>query len=78
MQDGATIHTSNMACNFLNDVFGQRVMSGRRQQGVDWAPNSPDMSPCDFWLHGHLKVGHSMHHSIIHHCIIHHCISINA
>ena len=23
---------------------------------MDWPPNSPDMSPADFWLHGYLKV----------------------
>ena len=34
-------------------------MSGRRigAGGYDWAPNSPDLSPCDFWFHGFLKVG---------------------
>ena len=58
-QDGATIHTSNLAINFLHEVFGDRVMSGRRigAGGYDWAPNSPDLSPCDFWFHGFLKVG---------------------
>jgi len=56
-QDGATIHTSNLAINFLHEVFGDRVMSGRRigAGGYDWAPNSPDLSPCDFWFHGFLK-----------------------
>ena len=45
--------------DFLGAVFGDRVMSGRRRGGMDWPPNSPDMSPADFWLHGYLKVAFS-------------------
>ena len=28
----------------------------RAIQGQPWAPNSPDLTPCDYWLHGHMKV----------------------
>ena len=27
----------------------------RSIRGVDWAPNSPDLTPCDFFLHGFVK-----------------------
>ena len=57
-QDGATIHTSNNSMDFIDGIFGARVLSGRRRQGKDWPPNSPDLTPCDFFLHGYLKVLH--------------------
>ena len=56
LKDGASIHTSNAALNFLHGIFGNRVMSSRSRSGLDWAPNSPDLNPCDFWLHGFMKV----------------------
>ena len=31
-------------------------MSGRRVAGMDWAPSSPDLTACDYWLHSYLKV----------------------
>ena len=55
-EDGATIHTTNATMDFLTNIFGDRLMSGRRRGGMDWPANSPDLSPCDFWLHGYLKV----------------------
>ena len=56
-KDGATIHTSNAALDFLQTVFGDRLMTGRRRGGMmDWPANSPDLSVADFWLHGYLKV----------------------
>lgn len=52
------MHTANASMEFLTEVFGPRIMSGRRYQGqgMDWAPSSPDLSVCDYWLHGYLKV----------------------
>ena len=56
-QDGARIHTSNASLDFLQEVFGDRIMTGRqRGQMMDWPAASPDLSPADFWLHGYLKV----------------------
>ena len=55
-QDGARLHTSNETMAFLDGVFGPRVLSDRAIRGHPWAPNSPDLTPCDFWLHGQLKV----------------------
>ena len=59
-QDGARIHTSNASFAFLAPIFGNRMLSDRAGQGGrpgrDWAPVSPDLTPCDFFLHGYLKV----------------------
>ena len=56
-QDGARIHTSNGSLDFLQQAFGDRIMTGRRRgQMMDWPASSPDLSPADFWLHGYLKV----------------------
>ena len=55
-QDGATLHTSNITKAFSHEVFGARVMSGNRIEGMDWPPSSPDLTACDYWLHGYLKV----------------------
>ena len=56
-QDGARIHTSNASLDFLQQAFGDRIMTGRRRgQMMDWPASSPDLSPADFWLHGYLKV----------------------
>lgn len=57
LKDGATLHTSNASLDFLQGVFGDRLMTGRRRGRMeDWPANSPDLSPADFWLHGYLKV----------------------
>ena len=31
------------------------MLALKSRQGVDWAPHSPDLNPCDFWLWGYLK-----------------------
>jgi len=55
MQDGARLHTSHDAMAFLDAYFGPRILSDKAIRGQPWAPNSPDLSPCDFFLHGHMK-----------------------
>ena len=40
---------------YLDGIFGARVLSDRAVRGQPWAPNSPDLTPCDFWLHGLMK-----------------------
>lgn len=59
MQDGATPHTCNVTLDYLHDIFGNRIISGRYQQrfgyGLTWPSYSPDMNPCDFFLWGYLK-----------------------
>jgi len=54
-QDGARLHTADIVMQYLDGVFGRRVLSGRSLRGREWAPYSPDLSPCDFFLHGYLK-----------------------
>ena len=37
----------------LTELFGGRVIALR--QAVEWPPRSPDLTPLDFFLWGHLK-----------------------
>ena len=52
-QDGATPHTANLSLAWLQDRFGNRIISQR--MAVEWAAHSPDLTPLDFFLWGHLK-----------------------
>jgi hypothetical protein len=49
-QDGATAHTPNNATKLLNEIFGERVISRNL-----WPPQSPDLTPSDFYLWGAAK-----------------------
>jgi hypothetical protein len=51
--DGAPPHSTAMITRYLNEVFNQRWIG--RFGPIAWAPRSPDMSPNDFFLWGHLK-----------------------
>lgn len=59
MQDEATPHTANDVLEYLNSIFGERVISNKYPEkydkGVGWSPYSPDLNPCDFFLWGYLK-----------------------
>lgn len=59
MQDGALPHRTNDVFQLLDDHFAGRVLglgySSRHNGGIDWAPYSPDLNPCDFFLWGYLK-----------------------
>ena len=52
-QDGAPPHFAVSVRNYLNQTFPGRWI-GRRGP-VEWPPRSPDLSPLDFFLWGHLK-----------------------
>ncbi|PNF29530.1 hypothetical protein B7P43_G01911 [Cryptotermes secundus] len=52
-QDGATAHTSRRSLAILRELFPGRLLSLRGD--IAWPPRSPDLSPCDFFLWGHLK-----------------------
>ena len=52
-QDGATSHTSRRSVDTLESLFPGHLVSLR--VGVGWPPRSPDLSPCDFFLWGHIK-----------------------
>ena len=54
-QDGAKPHTANSNMDYLDGIFGPNMLALKSRQGEAWAPSSPDMSACDFWLWGHLK-----------------------
>jgi hypothetical protein len=52
-QDGAPPHRTNVVSAFLNTTFGDQWMG---QFGpVRWPARSPDLTPLDFYLWGHLK-----------------------
>ena len=53
MQDGAPPHTSRENINVLQRCFPSKVISGRGD--IQWPPRSPDITPCDFLLCGHLR-----------------------
>ena len=52
-QDGATPHTARASLDWLERHFPGRHISLKTD--VPWAPHSPDLSPLDFMLWGHLK-----------------------
>lgn len=52
-QDGAPPHYALAVRSYLDQVFPNRWI-GRRGT-VEWAPRSPDLTPLDFFLWGHLK-----------------------
>ena len=54
-QDGAKPHQAHIVMDWLDQVFGDRMLALKARQGMFWAPASPDMNPCDFFLWGHMK-----------------------
>jgi hypothetical protein len=49
-QDGATAHTANATIRYLEEFYGDRLIS----RGL-WPPRSPDLTPLDFYLFGRMK-----------------------
>lgn len=51
--DGAPAHRNNIVKTRLSEVFTHRIIG----IGFDteWPPRSPDMTPCDYFLWGHVK-----------------------
>ena len=52
-QDGATSYSSRRSLVILRDMFPGHLVSLRGDVG--WPPSSPDLTPCDFFLWGHVK-----------------------
>jgi len=54
LQDGANPHVSarSVVC-WLTEHFEDRMISRRSQHA--WAPHSPDLNPCDFFMRGFCK-----------------------
>ena len=53
MQDGAPAHKARVVTQYLRAVFGDRVIA--LGWDPEWAPRSPDVTPCDFFLWGYMK-----------------------
>ena len=52
-QDGAPPHYANISRNVANQLFGDKWIG--RGGPIAWPPRSPDLTPLDFFLWGHLK-----------------------
>lgn len=52
-QDGAPAHNAIVVREYLQNKFGNRWMG--TYGAVAWPPRSPDLTPLDFFLWGHLK-----------------------
>jgi hypothetical protein len=52
-QDGAPPHFSREVRRFLDNIFPNRWIG--RGGPIRWAPRSPDLTPLDFFLWGHVK-----------------------
>ena len=53
MRDGAPLHFSRVARQFLNQHFANKWIG--RGGSIAWPARSPDLNPLDFHLWGHLK-----------------------
>ena len=54
-QDGAKPHQARMVMEWLDGLFGERILAIKSLRGEDWAPSSPDCAPCDFYLWPRMK-----------------------
>ena len=54
-QDGGAPHQARMVMEWLDGLFGQRMLALKSVRGDSWAPSSHDMNPADFFLRGYLK-----------------------
>ncbi|KAL4123158.1 hypothetical protein QTP88_015381 [Uroleucon formosanum] len=52
-QDGAPAHNAIIVRQYLNDQFGNNWMG--TNGSIPWPARSPDLTPLDFFLWGHLK-----------------------
>lgn len=52
-QDGAPPHYAADVRRYLDQVFPNRWIG--RRGSIEWPPRSPDLTPLDFFLWGHLK-----------------------
>ena len=52
-QDGAPAHAATVTLEWLQERFGGRLIS--RGTPTRWPPRSPDLTPADFYLWGHVK-----------------------
>lgn len=55
MQDGAPPHFSLNVRNHLNEQYPHKWIGRGNDAPVNWPPRSPDLTPMDYFLWGHLK-----------------------
>ena len=53
-QDGAPVHCSKVAIEWLTGKFGEDMLI-TRNSNFQWPPYSPDVNPLDYYFWGHLK-----------------------
>jgi len=53
-QYGATAHTASESVTIVRNMFSGHLIS--RFRDMPWPPRSPDLSTCDFFLWGYLKL----------------------
>ena len=53
VQDEAPAHRLHAVTACLREFFANQVIA--LHHAVGWAPRSPDLTPCDFFLWGYLK-----------------------
>ncbi len=53
IQDGAPAHRSRAVRELLQNVFTVRIIAINHT--IEGPPRSPDLTPCDFFMWGHLK-----------------------
>jgi hypothetical protein len=53
MHDGALAHYASNVRDWLDENFPARWIG--RRGAIDWPARSPDLSPADYFLWGHLK-----------------------
>lgn len=53
-QHEALTHNANIVRNYLNEYFPNRLIG--TSGAVQWPPRSPDLTPLDYFLWGHLKM----------------------
>ena len=58
-QDGATAHRTQEVFDRLKEWFGENIIGLdaplKTGGGLDWPPNSPDLTPPDYFLWSYLK-----------------------
>ena len=44
-----------MVLDWMDNIFGDRMLTLQSRKAESWAPSSPDLNPLDFFLWGYLK-----------------------
>ena len=64
-QDGAKPHQAHIVMDWLDQVFGDRMLALKARQGMFWAPASPDKNPCEVLKESTLG-GRKTYYEIVH------------